>query len=212
MPVVPAPLGIGFPVPAALLADAAVPVLDAALEPVLAALLAPAALLMLPVTFRITISDSIPGIRLCPSGSPVIAGLRPIRAIIPSIFRPIRANATTNIVHGIMARPVGTTDMAERINFKKTILNTIIRHMLANILTQPLKMSVVFLLPPIAKASGERMVNTETITYRSPISKKSLTIWTIRITPTMIARSQLASPGTSKAASSKVGTCTISGT
>lgn len=127
-------------------------------------LLASADFPMLPTMFFITIYDSIPGIRLCPNGSPVMAGLSPMRAIIPSTFLPVRAIATTKMHHGTTATPVGTTDIADNKNFKKTTLKTIIRHILANIRTQPLNMSDVLLLPPIANANGDRIVNIATIT------------------------------------------------
>lgn len=137
------------------------------------ALPAAVALLILPAIFRITINVNIPGKRL-PSGSPVIAGESPIRAIKPSIFLPAFASATTKTVHGKTAAPEGTTDIADSTNLRKTTLKTIIRHILPNIRTQPLNISEVFLLPPIANAKGDRIVNIETITYRSPISKNSL--------------------------------------
>ena len=137
-----------------------------------------------------------------------MAGFKPIRAIILSIFLPTFANATTKISQGNISVPLGTTSMADNKSFRKTTLKTIIKHMLANILTQPLNMSAVLLLPPIENASGESRVKTPTSTYLSPISKNSLMICTMRIMATIIASSQLASPGTLKRDSSIVGTST----
>ena len=61
-------------------------------------------------------------------------------------------------------------------SFKKMIFIMSIRFMEPYILHQPLKISFVFLLPPIAKASGAIKVRTQAITYLSPISKNSFTI------------------------------------
>ena len=87
-----------------------------------------------------------------------------MRMMSASIFLPVLAIATTNIVHGITSTPEGTTDIAESIHFKNTTLRAAIRHMLPNIRAQPLKMSAVLLLPPIAKASGESTVSTASTT------------------------------------------------
>ncbi|MDR2903910.1 MAG: hypothetical protein LBU77_05335 [Clostridiales bacterium] len=165
-----------------------------------------------PAMFLTTICDNMPGIRLRPNGSPVIAGFSPIRVMISSIFLPVRAMATINMHHGTTAAPVGTTDIADSTNFRKMTLKTIIRHMIANIRTQPLNTSAVLLLPPIANASGESIVKMATMTYRSPISKKSFTICTTITMPMMMANSQLASPGIENIESINRGTCTVSGT
>ena len=66
-------------------------------------------------------------------GSPVAAGFSPMRMMSASIFLPVFAIATMNIVHGITSTPEGTMDIAESMNFKNTTLNTTIRHMLPNI-------------------------------------------------------------------------------
>ncbi len=155
---------------------------------------------------------SIPGILVMPpNGSPVEAGFSPMRWIIASIFLPVFAIATTNIVQGITSAPVGTTDIAESMNFRKTRLKITIRHILPNIRTQPLKISAVLLLPPMANASGDNTVRTARTTYLSPISKNSLIICTTSITPTMMASSQPASPGTWNVIFVSSGTCTVSG-
>lgn len=80
--------------------------------------------------------------------------------------------------------------MAESKNFRKTTYITIIVHMEANIRHQPLKISAVFLLPPMEKASGARMTRTLVTTYRSAISKKSFTNCHMMIRPMMTANSQ----------------------
>ncbi|MCM1233579.1 MAG: hypothetical protein NC489_25975 [Ruminococcus flavefaciens] len=80
--------------------------------------------------------------------------------------------------------------MAEINSFRKTTLSTIMAHIEPNIRHQPLKMSAVFLLPPIAKASGERITSSAVTTYRSAISKKSFTICHMITMPTMMTKSQ----------------------
>ena len=79
------------------------------------------------------------------------------------------------------------------------------------ILHQPLKISLVFLLPPIAKARGAKKVKTEVITYLSPISKRSLTICTIKTTPTIITSSHFAPEPNENILSSGVVTVIASG-
>ena len=49
-------------------------------------------------------------------------------------------------------------------------------HMDPNIRHQPVKISEVFRLPPMAKASGAVMVSMERIKYRSAISMMSLNV------------------------------------
>ena len=99
-----------------------------------------------------------------PSGSPVAAGFSPMRMMSASIFLPVFAIATMNIVHGITSTPEGTMDIAESMNFRNTTLSTTIRHMLPNIRAQPLKISAVFLLPPMENASGDSTVSTASTT------------------------------------------------
>ena len=69
-------------------------------------------------------------------------------------------------------------------------MSTIIKHMEPNIRHQPLKISAVFLLPPVAKARGESSTSAAVTTYRSAISKKSLTICHIMTKFTMTTSSQ----------------------
>ena len=52
-----------------------------------------------------------------------------------------------------------------------------------NIRHQPLKMSDVFRLPPMPKASGEVIVSTARMKYRSAISIMSLNVWNMTIMP-----------------------------
>ena len=61
-------------------------------------------------------------------------------------------------------------------SFKKMIFITSIRFIEPYILHQPLNMSPVFLLPPIANARGAIKVSTQVMTYLSPISKNSFII------------------------------------
>ena len=131
------------------------------------------------------------------SGSPAKAGFKPILVIMLSICFPVFDMPTINISQGITPGPDGMKPIADTSSFKNTTLNIIIRHILASILTQPLKISSVFLLPPMAKASGDRIVRTTMITYRSPIWKNILIIWKIRTRPTTRHSSQLESPATS---------------
>ena len=80
--------------------------------------------------------------------------------------------ATTKSSQGRTPAPLGMADMADSSSFRKTTFISIITHMEPYILTQPLKMSSVLLLPPIPKAKGAIMVRVARITYRSAISKK----------------------------------------
>ncbi len=79
--------------------------------------------------------------------------------------------------------------MAEISSFRNMTLSTIIAHMEPNIRHQPLKISAVFLLPPMAKASGERITRSAVTTYRSAISKNSFTTCHIMTMPTIITKS-----------------------
>jgi hypothetical protein len=117
-----------------------------------------------------------PGIRERPIASPENAGLRPTLLMISSSFRPHFVMATIIMSHGMTAGPEGIFIMADNMSFRHTILITIIKHILPNILDQPLKISNVLLLPPIANASGERITKSTVTTYRSPIWKKILII------------------------------------
>ena len=116
-----------------------------------------------PAMPRNTIILSIPGRRDL-SGSPANAGFKPIFVMMLSICLPVFDMPTINISHGITSGPEGMKPIADTSSFRNTTLKTIIRHMEAIILTQPLKISKVFLLPPIAKASGDRIVRTTIIT------------------------------------------------
>lgn len=149
-------------------------------------------------------------IKPCPRGLPVWAGLSPIRQTISSIFLPTRTMAVTKISQGKIPRPLGTVLMVESSSFKKMTFISIITHMLPNILHHPLKISSVFLLPPIPKARGASTTKITVTTYRSPISKKNLITWKMRISPTIMASSQEESMP--KAFSSGVMISTASGT
>jgi hypothetical protein len=133
------------------------------------------------------------------SGSPVRAVLRPILATISSILRATFAIATTNSIHGIIPAADGTRLIAESSSFRNTVLKIIITQAEANIRTQPLKISSVFLLPPIANASGARITSTASTTYRSAISKKNLITWNMRMSPIIITSSH--EPGIMKISS-----------
>ncbi len=128
-----------------------------------------------PAIPRNTIMLRTPGRRDL-SGSPAKAGFKPILVMILSICLPVFDMPTINISQGITPGPDGMKPIADTSSFKNTTLNIIIRHILASILTQPLKISSVFLLPPMEKARGDRTVRTTMITYRSPIWKNILII------------------------------------
>ena len=102
---------------------------------------------------RSVIAVSAPG-KCDPRGSPVSAGFMPIRRIMLSIFFAMRTIPTTSMVHGIMAAPFGSVESADNTSLTNIRLNTISTHMLANIRSQPRKISLVLFDPPIAKASG----------------------------------------------------------
>ena len=59
-----------------------------------------------------------------------------------------------------------------------------------NIRHQPLKMSDVFRLPPMPKASGEVIVSTARMKYRSAISMMSLNVWNMTMMPQITTSSQ----------------------
>ena len=88
--------------------------------------------------------------------------------------------------------------------------------MLANIRSQPQKISPVLFDPPIAKASGAQYVRTQRITYRSATSKNSrischwMTMFTTMTMsqPALGSVSKVSSPNGSKVTAS--GTCSIS--
>ena len=75
-------------------------------------------------------------------------------------------------------------------SFRKMTFITIITHMEPNILHQPLKMSSVFLLPPMPKAKGDSKTRMAVTTYRSATSKHSFTNCHMMTNPTMIISSQ----------------------
>lgn len=149
-------------------------------------------------------------IKPCPRGLPVWAGFSPIRQTISSIFLPTRTMAVTKISQGKIPRPLGTVLMVERSSFRKMTFISIITHILPNILHHPLKISSVFLLPPMPKARGANTTKITVTTYRSPISKKNFITWKMRIGPTIMASSQEESMP--KAFSSGVMISTASGT
>jgi hypothetical protein len=124
-------------------------------------------------TVRAIMYVSIPG-RLLPA-PPVVEGLSPIRIMIPSIFLPTLAIAMMKITHGIHSGPGGIWPAAEMNIFIMTTLSTIIKHIVAYIRTQPLKISAVFRLPPVANAHGASIVSSPTRKYLSPIARNSFT-------------------------------------
>ncbi len=74
----------------------------------------------------------------------------------------------------IRTLPLVTLSIADNISFKNTIFIIIITIIEPYILHQPRKISFVFLLPPIANASGAKKVKTDVTTYLSPISNNNL--------------------------------------
>ena len=102
---------------------------------------------------RSVMAVSAPG-KCVPRGSPVRAGFMPMRRMMPSIFFAMRTMPTTSMAHGIIAAPFGSVESAESTSLTNTRLNTMSTHMLANIRSQPRKISLVLFEPPIAKASG----------------------------------------------------------
>ena len=88
--------------------------------------------------------------------------------------------------------PDDICDIADIISFKNTMFIIIITSIDPYILHQPLKISFVLRLPPIANASGAKNVSTDVITYLSPISKRSFTICIISTTPTIMTSSHFA--------------------
>ena len=125
-----------------------------------------------------------------PSPSPVRAGLSPMRAMMPSILRATLAIPTIRSIQGRTATPLGTYPKAEISSFRNMTFIIIITHMEPNIRHQPLKMSSVFLDPPMPKASGAMRTRIAVTTYRSATSKHSLTNCHITTMPTMMIRSQ----------------------
>ena len=119
-----------------------------------------------------------------------MAGFSPIRATMLSAFLATRAMPTMSSIQGSTPTSEGICPMAEMSSFRNTTLSTIIKHMEPNIRHQPLKISAVFLLPPVAKARGESSTSAAVTTYRSVISKKSLTICHIITKFTMTTSSQ----------------------
>ena len=138
---------------------------------------------------RITERATMPGSPY-PNPSPVMAGVSPTRATIPSIFRATLAMPTISSIQGSTAKPEGTYPSAEIRSFRKIMFMIIMRHIEANILHQPLKMSAVFLEPPSPKANGAIKTRMAVTTYRSATSKHSLTNCHIMTMPTMMIRSQ----------------------
>ena len=62
-------------------------------------------------------------------------------------------------IHGRTSKPLGTVARTDSSILKKITFVTIKRHILPNIRHQPVKISEVLLLPPIAKASGAVIVS-----------------------------------------------------
>ncbi|WP_119311294.1 hypothetical protein [Oscillibacter sp. PEA192] len=97
---------------------------------------------------------------------------------------------TIRSIQGRTATPLGTYPKAEISSFRNMTFIIIITHMEPNIRHQPLKMSSVFLEPPIPKASGAIRTRMAVTTYRSATSKHSFTNCHITTRPTMIIKSQ----------------------
>ena len=103
-----------------------------------------------------------PGIRE-PTPFPIWAGFKPILPIWLSILRATRVSATTNTSH-TSTPPDAMLAIADIMSFRNTIFIIIITSIDPYIRHQPLNISFVFLLPPIANASGAKKVSTDVMT------------------------------------------------
>ena len=121
-----------------------------------------------------------------------MAGFSPIRVMIASAFLATFTIVRIRTIHGMISRPVGTVERTDKSILKKITFVTISVHILPNILHQPLNISEVLLLPPMANASGAVMVSTARITYRSAISSRSRNTLNMMIMPKMITSSHAA--------------------
>ena len=101
-------------------------------------------------------------------------------------------------------------DYPHRSSLKKTTLIPIRIHIDPYIRHQPLKISEVLRLPPIANAKGAVIVRTARITYRSAISRSSRSTLNMIIRPHMMTSSQEAVSGPKMLSSTSV-TLTASG-
>ena len=118
-----------------------------------------------------------------------MAGFNPMRVMMASAFLATFTRVKISTIHRNTSSPLGTVERTDRSILKKITLVTIKRHMEPYILHQPVKMSAVLLLPPMANASGAVMVSTARITYRSAISSRSLSVLNMIIIPNRIASS-----------------------
>ena len=96
--------------------------------------------------------------------SPVMAGLRPMRVTMASDFFATFTMVIIKTIQGSTSRPLGMVERTDRSILKNTTLSAIRTHMEPNIRHQPVKISEVFRLPPMAKASGAVMVSMARIT------------------------------------------------
>ena len=118
-----------------------------------------------------------------------MAGFSPMRVIMASAFLATFTIVRSSTIHGSTSSPLGTVARTDKSILKKITWVVINTHILPNIRHQPLKMSEVLLLPPIANASGAVIVSTARITYRSAISSSSRNTLNITITPKRITSS-----------------------
>ena len=121
-----------------------------------------------------------------------MAGFNPMRVMMASAFRATFTIVRIRTIHGMMSRPLGTVERTDSSILKKITFITISVHMLPNIRHQPLNISDVLLLPPVANASGAVIVSTARITYRSAISSKSRNTLNMMSRPKMITNSHAA--------------------
>ena len=139
-----------------------------------------------------------------------MAGFKPMRVTMASAFRATLTIVRISTIHGRTSKPLGTVARTDSSILKKITFVTIKRHMLPNIRHQPVKISEVLLLPPMAKASGAVIVSMARMTYRSAISKRSLNTLNITIMPKIMTSSHAAPMAPNTLSSTNV-TLTASG-
>lgn len=115
-----------------------------------------------------------------------------MRVIMASDFFATFTMAKMSTIQGSTSSPEGTVDTTENSILQHTRLVTMSRHILPNIRHQPEKMGAVFLLPPMAKASGAVMVSMARTTYRSATSMTRPSTLNMTMTLQIMAISQAA--------------------
>ena len=110
--------------------------------------------------------------------------------MISSAFFATLTMLTMSTIHRNTSGKLGTVDTTESSILKKTMFRAIRKHILPNIRHQPVKISDVLLLPPIAKASGAVMVSMASTMYRSATSSSRERTMNIVITSKMMTSIQ----------------------